>query len=207
LKKKEIRTFSSDQKLVRQRRREIAEKAITLFMKKGYLKTSTREIAEICGMSTGGLYHYIGSKEDILSIFSEGAFSILEEISKKYFNPTKPIRPREKLKLALTRYLKWIDEVQDVVLFYYQESKNLPKDALIRVMSSDALSIKIIEEILVEGSRQGEFDVPDPVLAANNIIVLCDTWAFRRWFLRKHFTFKEFNEKQVDFILRSVSAK
>ena len=76
-----------------------------------------------------------------------------------------------------------------------------------RVMSSDALSIKIIEEILVEGSRQGEFDVPDPVLAANNIIVLCDTWAFRRWFLRKHVTINEFTEKQVDFILRSVSAK
>jgi TetR/AcrR family transcriptional regulator, cholesterol catabolism regulator len=207
VKKKTIRTFSSDSELVNKKRREIAEKAISLFMKKGYLKTTTREIAQICGMSTGGLYHYIGSKEDILSIFSEAAFSILEEISKENFNRPKSIRPREKLKLVLIKYLQWIDEVQDVVLFYYQESKNLPQVALNRVMSSDAHSIKILEEILIEGCRLGEFDVPDPQLAANNIIVLCDNWAFRRWFLRKQYPLEAFIEKQVDFILRAVAGK
>ncbi len=207
MKKKAIRTFSSDQDLVNKRRKEIAEKAITLFMKKGYLKTTTREIAQVCGMSTGGLYHYIGSKEDILSIFNEGAFSILEEISKENFNRPESIGPKEKLKLILIKYLQWIDEVQNVVLFYYQESKNLPKEALSRVMSSDAHSIKILEEILIEGCRLGEFDVPDPQLTANNIIVLCDNWAFRRWFLRKQYTLKVFIERQVDFILRAVAGK
>jgi TetR/AcrR family transcriptional regulator, cholesterol catabolism regulator len=206
MEKKAIRTFSADEELINKRRKEIAEKAITLFIEKGYLKTTTREIAQICGMSTGGLYHYIGSKEDILSLFSDTAFSILEEIAKENFNRPEPIRPKEKLKIALIKYFQWTDKIQDVVLFYYQESKNLPKDALNKVISVDALSMKIIEEILIEGGRLGEFNVPDPQLAANNIIVLCDSWVFRRWFLRKHFTLKEFIEKQIDFILRAVTA-
>lgn len=203
--KKSIRTFSTDEELIHKRRKEIAEKAITLFIKKGYLKTTTREIAQICGMSTGGLYHYIGSKEDILSIFSDTAISMLEEISKENFNHPGTIRPTEKLKIAITKYLQWIDQVQEVVLFYYQESKNLPRDALKKVMSSDALSIKILEEILREGHGLGEFNVPNPKLAANNIIVLCDAWVFRRWVLRQHFTLKEFTKKQVDFILQAVT--
>lgn len=206
MKKKAIRTFSTDEELVHKRRKEIAEKVIRLFIEKGYLKTTTREIAQICGMSTGGLYHYIGSKEDILSIFSQAAVSLLEEIVKENFGRPEPIPPREKLKLALQKYLQWSDQVQDVVLFYYQESKNLPKDALSKIMSSDALSMKIIEEILAEGCRSGEFKVADLKLAANNIIVLCDSWVFRRWFLRRHYSLNAFIEKQVDFILQAIDA-
>jgi hypothetical protein len=66
--------------------------------------------------------------------------------------------------------------------------------------------MKIIKEILLEGCKLGEFNVPDPQLAANNIIVLCDSWVFRRWFLRQRYTLEEFIEKQVDFILRAVAA-
>ena len=207
MKKKSIRTFSTDEELIKKKRKEIAEKAIALFIDKGYLKTTTREIAKICGMSTGALYHYIGSKEDILSILSQTAISILEEISKENFQSPASLRPTEKLQIALKKYLQNIDRAQDMILFYYQESRNLPKEALKKVLSVDALSLRILEEILLEGSKLGEFDVPNPQLAANNIIVLCDNWVFRRWFLRHHFSLNEFIEEQIDFILRAVKAR
>jgi TetR/AcrR family transcriptional regulator, cholesterol catabolism regulator len=206
--KKKIRTYSQDSDLISKRRQEISERAIKLFIRKGYLKTTTREIAEACGMSTGALYHYIGSKEDILSILSNGFVSILKEISENFFNnsKTKTVCPTEKLRIAIKNYLKRIDLDQDTILFWYQESKNLPQDALENVFYVDSLSMKIMEEILIEGCECGEFKVNNPKLASNNIIIMCDDWVLKRWFLRKSFTIDEFIAEQTAFILRAVGA-
>jgi TetR/AcrR family transcriptional regulator, cholesterol catabolism regulator len=204
--KKKIRTYSQDSDLISKRRQEISEKAIKLFIRKGYLKTTTREIAEACGMSTGALYHYIGSKEDILSILSNGFVSILKDISETFFQDSEPLPPTEKLRIAIKTYLHRINQIQDTILFWYQESKNFPKDALDHVFYVDSLSMKIIEEILLEGCASGEFKVNNPKLAANNIIIMCDDWVLKRWFLRKSFTIDEFIAEQTAFILRAVGA-
>lgn len=202
---KEIRTYSNDPELIEKKRAEITEKAIKLFIRKGYLKTTTREIAQACGMSTGALYHYIGTKEDILSLLSKNTFSFLQNFSKEYLNKSEVIRPKEKLKIVLKKYLQRIDKIQEILLFWYQESKNLPQDALKNIFAVDSLSIKIIEEILIEGYECGDFHIKNIKLAACNIIILCDNWATRRWYMRKLFSIDKFIEDQIDFILKALS--
>ncbi len=62
---------------------EIIEIARQVFTKKGYHRTSMSEIAEICGILKGSLYHHFRSKEDLMTAaidsfhkkFKEGAFS------------------------------------------------------------------------------------------------------------------------------------
>ena len=63
---KNVETQVKDTILVEQRRRQIVEAAVRLFIKKGFHKTTTREIAKVAGFSIGSLYEYIGSKEDVL---------------------------------------------------------------------------------------------------------------------------------------------
>ena len=48
------------------RRREIAIAAMDLFARKGFERTSVREIAEVCGIAKGSVYDYFVTKEDIL---------------------------------------------------------------------------------------------------------------------------------------------
>lgn len=47
------------------RRREIVETALELFSRKGYDRTSVREIARLCGLSQAGLLHHFRSKEEL----------------------------------------------------------------------------------------------------------------------------------------------
>ena len=61
-----IRAFSNDVQLVGARREHIGECAAKCLVRQGYGRTSIREIAEACQMALGTLYHYVGSKEDIL---------------------------------------------------------------------------------------------------------------------------------------------
>lgn len=63
-----IRTFSSDDLLVQQRRSTIIREAMHVFTQRGYDRTSMDEIARALGMTKGFLYHYVGSKEDILKM-------------------------------------------------------------------------------------------------------------------------------------------
>jgi AcrR family transcriptional regulator len=51
--------------LVAQRRHQIIEAAVPLFVAHGFHKTTTRQIAKAAGFSVGSMYVYLNSKEDI----------------------------------------------------------------------------------------------------------------------------------------------
>jgi AcrR family transcriptional regulator len=48
------------------RRQEVVDTAAELFAERGYVDTSISDLSEATGIKTGGLYHYIGSKEQLL---------------------------------------------------------------------------------------------------------------------------------------------
>jgi AcrR family transcriptional regulator len=48
-------------------RQKLLEKSLSLFTRKGYHNVNMKEIAAEIGVSTGTLYHYFPSKENILA--------------------------------------------------------------------------------------------------------------------------------------------
>ena len=63
---KRIPSVVKNRKLVEKRRQQIIRGACDLFVRKGFHRTTTREIARECGLSIGTMYEYIQSKEDVL---------------------------------------------------------------------------------------------------------------------------------------------
>ena len=76
-KTREIPTLVKNQALVAQRRRQIVDAAVNLFIDSGFHKTTTRQIARAAGISIGSLYEYIATKEDVLYLVCE---SIHQEV-------------------------------------------------------------------------------------------------------------------------------
>src|SRR5579864_6419477 len=65
----------------RQRGEEVYAAALRLFRQKGYHATSMQDIAAAVGLYKGSLYHYIGSKEDLLvEVFERAMGSLLSEV-------------------------------------------------------------------------------------------------------------------------------
>jgi len=58
---------------VEQRKREIIEAARLCFLRSGFHQTTTDEICHEASITPGGLYHYFGSKEEIISAVIEDA--------------------------------------------------------------------------------------------------------------------------------------
>ena len=73
-----IPSLIKNQRLVEQRRRQIVQGAVDLFVRKGFHKTTAREIARACGLGIGTMYEYIQSKEDVLYLVCDYIHSELE---------------------------------------------------------------------------------------------------------------------------------
>ena len=64
------------------RREVILRIAARLFRQHGYQRTSVREIAEAAGMTSGSLFYYFTSKEELLvAIMDEGVRDIMQSVS------------------------------------------------------------------------------------------------------------------------------
>ena len=199
-----LRTYSNDDNLVANRREGIAKAASTLFIKKGYIKTTIREIAEACDISIGTLYHYIGSKDDILYLLSDISYKKSNQLVEQVKIEMRLLKSTDKMRLTLQKYLQHVDEYQDMIVFWFQEAKNMRGDARDLLFKNDYFLINLFNVLLRDGQKSGEFKEFDVNLISNNIIVMCDIWAFRRWYLRKNYTFEEFKEKQIKSILNMV---
>jgi AcrR family transcriptional regulator len=200
-----IRTFSTDEALVRERRNHIVRCSTKAFTKKGYDRTNMRELAKACEMSAGTLYHYFGSKEEILYSIINSATSQQAGSMEDCANELATASPTIALVELMRKFYGWHDDNQDVTLFAYQETKNLPGNARQGIFDSEARILTVFEKLLTRGIEGGEFNIDDPKLIAHDIVVLGHAWALRRWHLRKHWTFETYVKKQTDSMLRAIT--
>lgn len=203
--KKPLPTEIKDQELIELRRKQIVDAAVDLFIKKGFHQTTVREIAKKFGLSIGTLYVYIKSKEDILYLVCDAIHNGIETELRKAVEEHRD--PQNVLIAAIKGYFRAIDQIQDSLLLIYQETKSLDKEAMKYVLKREEGITRIFEEILERGVKEGAFRIEKNFvkLMANNVVVLGHMWAFRRWLLKKYYTFEEYTEKQIGFILKEIT--
>jgi AcrR family transcriptional regulator len=200
----DVRTYSNDEALVKARRMQIIQGATRLFVKKGYDRTNMREVAKACNMSMGALYHYVGSKEDVLYLIIDHGLSNLAAFVEGACSRLENVSATEAIREFIEMYYRGVDADPDFTLFTYQETKNLNPSARRRVLESAARDVAACEGLLRRGIETEEFKIDNPTLVAHEIIVLGHMWAVRRWFLRKHCTLEEYIGEQTESVLKRI---
>jgi AcrR family transcriptional regulator len=71
------RTAEQNEKIRQATRAAIVDSAMALFAQNGYAHTTTRQIARQAGISTGLMYHYFDSKEELLQDVFDNCMTIL----------------------------------------------------------------------------------------------------------------------------------
>ncbi len=202
---KTIEAIPTDQRLIQQRRMEIAHAALTIFANKGFHKARVRDIAQEAGLAVGTIYQYVKTKEDILYLASQ---QVVAELREKLDEAvSKYSEPLEKVKVAIQVYYQTIDKLSDNVLLIYHESQSLDKQGRHMLMRSEEDIRRMFEEVLAEGVENGIFKIENPKLVSHDIILLGHMWALKRWTLRKYLTLSEFTELQTRFILSGILSR
>jgi len=203
--RKPIPSEIKNPKLVEERRRQIIRGAVELFVRKGFHKTTTREIARECGFSIGTMYEYIQTKEDVLYLVCDDIHTELEKRLKEAVD--EEATGRDSLVRAVSHHFRVMDEMSDYVLLIYQETKSLPKEALRYVLQKEEEITSLFERILEKGIADGTLHLePSSVkLMAHQIMVMGQMWTFRRWALRKYYNLEEYTRLQTALLLRELT--
>ena len=204
----DIPTQIKNPELVERRRRQIAQAAVKLFIKNGFHKTTTRQIAQATGLSIGSLYEYVASKEDILYLVCDSIHTDVERLVVDTME--KAGSGRDALAEVIREYFLVCDRMSDFILLIYQETRSLPPQWQKRVLENELRITGLFVEVLARIAATGELPNLDDgsiELAAHNISVLGHMWTFRRWFFGRHYTLDDYTEKQTEFILGMCNRK
>lgn len=204
MKKREVQASVKDERLVKKRRDQMIKGAVTLFIQKGFHRTTTREIAKASGFSIGTLYEYIRTKEDVLYLVCDSIYDQVAERLQKGLDTKQGTL--ESLKQGMADYFKVVDEMQDEVLVMYQEVKALTKDALPYVLKKEIEMVGMFEHVITLCVENGELDLPEEKIKmiAHNIFVQGQMWAFRRWSLQKMYSIEEYIQLQTNLLFQGI---
>jgi len=193
-----------NQTLAGQRLRQIVKSSASLFIKHGFLKTTVRQIARECDINLSTLYQYVESKNNILVLFLKQTSLSMTNFIDPILTTLGKIPPQETLCKAIKDYLIFLDDNQDIWVFWYQETKNLSPDQRRYLFDREEMCINMFRKILESGCKCGQFKIDDLTLTTTSIIVLSQMWCFRRWSLRKHYTLDQYTTKLTNFILAAI---
>ena len=198
----EVPTQIKNPELVRERRRQIIDSTVKLFIEHGYHKTTTRMIEKASNFSIGSLYEYVSSKEDLLYLECKTIHEEVQDAVEKALSNTD--KEKERLASAVRQYFYVCDKLGDHILLMYQVTQFLPEkwkeDVLVNELNITDIFINALSSL----SGKNKFPKLDDKtinLVGHNISVLGQMWAFRRWHVQRNFTIEEYIRIQTNFIL------
>ncbi|MGH7964699.1 MAG: TetR/AcrR family transcriptional regulator [Candidatus Binatia bacterium] len=176
-----------DPELRQQKRQEVADAAFGLFLKEGFHRTTTRDIARRAGVSAGAVFTYFKDKEDILfHIVSHEQEKTETQLVQMLHQLTQDATgmgtdPETVFVRVFTAFLRAIDQYGRFILLAYQETKSLNQQARQALIAREKRLQAILSEAIGYGVERGRFGPDHIALKAHNIIVLAHAWAIRRW--------------------------
>jgi AcrR family transcriptional regulator len=191
------------EKTTQERRRQIFDTAIHLFIKKGVVNTSMREIAEEIGITTGGLYHFVKSKDEIIRMVTENSMYAHESLKNLRKN-LSDVSPTEAFRVCAKCWLTVQEFGIEQTAFLDREKVHMEPDVQEAVSETVRDLIHFFEDLLNDGIEAGEFEANDVTLVAFNTYMMRSLFATRQWFLKDLYTSDEYATQQTNTILRQI---
>jgi len=161
------------------RLQKVIDAAAELFHKKGFKSATLDGLARELGLSKTALYHYVSSKEHLLSMVYGQAFEKIFE--RVHEISATDIPADEKLRLILRDHIKNIT-IKNAALFsvFFAEENQLPEEDYQKIRAEKRKYSRIIEDIIKDGIAEGIFRPTDARLQANAILGMCN-WVYK-WY-------------------------
>ena len=161
---------------VRRREAEIALGALPLFHEKGFHGTSIREIAAAAGLSMGGLYEYISTKDDVLSLVYRQMTSPFAE--------TLAADEDDDLVVVISAALmaSW-ERARDVQILY-RETVNVYASHRDQLAEEERGHAHRIADAIRRGVARGDYRCEDPVMVGHLVLFLAAFMPLRAWITR-----------------------
>jgi len=139
------------------RRREIAGKAVSVFVHDGFHNANLSTIAELCGFGRTSVYKYFKDKNEIYTFAMKEIFARLEEKIKEIIDHTE-WSSKQKLDELINMLVKSsVDDKERTLLVMKLCLDQDPKDLESETKQRAKQLLVVFQKVLDEGVASGEF--------------------------------------------------
>jgi AcrR family transcriptional regulator len=156
----------------------IEQAALQLFAAKGFEATGIRDIADRAGLSTAALYHYMGSKDELLVAFMVESMTELTRAARAALDGCE--EPAAQLAALVRTHVGFHTLDAQRSLVADDELRAVSDAAFTKVMQLRDGYERLWAETLALGARTGEFSFGDARLTRLALLEMCNGVA--RWY-------------------------
>lgn len=146
--------------------------ALDLFAERGYEGASIREIAARAGLSVPGLYHHYPSKQALLIGLTRVVMADLLARSRRALDEAGPT-PREQFDAVVESLLRFHMVRREQAFVASTEMRSMEPDAREEYVALRDEQQRMLDDIVREGVRLGEFRTPYPEDASRAVTTMC----------------------------------
>jgi AcrR family transcriptional regulator len=152
--------------------------ALALFAERGYHGTGIRQLADAAGLSSASLYHYMGTKEDLLvDLMRSSLTGLVDAGSAIVADPG--LGPRERLEALVALHVRTHAAAPDETRVVDDEVRALSAPARREVIALRDRYEQLWQDSIEAGVADAAFQVDDPALARRALLEMCSGVA--RW--------------------------
>ncbi|NGO70113.1 TetR/AcrR family transcriptional regulator [Streptomyces boncukensis] len=140
--------------------RRLLAAATRLFAEQGYDRTSVQEIVEAAGVTKGALYHYFGSKDDLLHEIYGRLLRLQQERLDLLAGRDAPVEQRLR-EAAADVVVTTIDNLDDAMIFF-RTMHQLSPEKQRQVRAERRRYHERFRALVEEGQRSGVFSTAAP---------------------------------------------
>lgn len=161
------------------RRRKVLETAARVICEQGFEKASMQRIAKACRLTKAGLYHYVRSKDHLLSEIMSYGMDVFEE---QVLSAVLPIvDPVERLEATMERNVRLVTEGRNKeITVILHEHDTLTGEALAEINARKKRYVRFLESSFAEAMRDGRMRPVDPKIAAFSFLGMVN-WIYK-WY-------------------------
>lgn len=146
---------------------------------KGFQAMSLRDLSRETGISMGGLYAYIGSKDDLAAAIEEVLRSTIDAVMSD--QAVQDLPPVKRLQAILFGDLYMNDIMHSWYYFCYLEAKGLSREQREAAMQMELKFDERLLETFEAGVAAGVFKADNLPLVAANTTAMLQQWYLKRW--------------------------
>lgn len=152
--------------------RRIRAAAIRLFAERGFAATTTRELADAVEIWPSVLYHYVGTKDELLEELLVDGTSLLLRIARSEVQEVQG--PVERLTVLVIVHVMVQVLAQDLARVVDREVKSLTDERRRRVLALRDEYERIWKDVLAAGVSAGVFEPVDAHLSRLALLEMCN---------------------------------
>jgi AcrR family transcriptional regulator len=159
-------------------KQRIEQSALQLFAARGFEATGIRDIADRAGLSTAALYHYMGSKDELLVAFMVESMTELTRVARAALDGAAS--PAAQLSALVRTHVGFHTLDAQRSLVADDELRAVSDAAFIKVMQLRDGYEQLWADTLERGQRSGEFSFADARITRLALLEMCNGVA--RWY-------------------------